>query len=165
MCHSGCVKYRESLRPPASFFATFGALAASFGLIVVPASVPLAAVVGLVFAAAVTIALLATSPRIEVEGTQLRAGRAQIDASYLGEVTVLSRDQMRAAFGRDADVRAWSLYRSHARGCVRVQILDPRDPAPYWLVCTNDPESLAHAIASAKDQAAHSEQTGSPFSS
>ena len=93
------------------------------------------------------------------------AGRAQIDASYLGEVTVLSRDQMRAAFGRDADVRAWSLYRSHARGCVRVQILDPRDPAPYWLVCTNDPESLAHAIASAKDQAAHSEQTGSPFSS
>ncbi|MDN5559611.1 MAG: DUF3093 domain-containing protein [Ruaniaceae bacterium] len=157
--------YRETLRPPALYIATFCALAASFSLIAVPASRPLAAVIALVLAGAVIITLLATSPRIEVEGSLLRAGRAHIDAAYLGEVTALSKDEMRVAFGRDADARAWSLYRSHARACLRVEIVDPRDPAPYWLICTNDPEALAHAIVSAKNHAAHSEQTGSPFSS
>lgn len=141
--------YRETLRPPTIAIVVIALLAASFGLIVVPLSLGLAAAIALVLAGIVVIIALASSPRIECEGTQLRAGPAQIDAQFFGEIYPLDREATRAEFGSDADLRAWSLHRSYARGSVRIEIIDPRDPTPFWIVCTNRPEELAAVLQTA----------------
>lgn len=138
--------YRETLRPPLAYIAVTALLAASFGLIVLRLSVGLAAAIAVVLGGAVVIALLALSPRIVVDDDRLYAGGAQIEGMHLGEITTLDRDQTRAAFGPEADTRAWSLYRSYARAAVRVAIIDPRDPTPYWLICTNNPAGLARSL-------------------
>ena len=36
--------------------------------------------------------------------------------------------------GPDADARAYLLLRPYLKRAVRVEITDPADPAPYWLV-------------------------------
>jgi len=87
------------------------------------------------------------SPRITVADGVLQAGRARIEAAYLGEVAPLDAEQARLAAGRDADARAHLLLRPYLKRAVRVEITDPADPAPYWLISTRHPQSLATAIS------------------
>ena len=86
------------------------------------------------------------SPRIEVGDGWLRVGRARISGEYLGGAEPLDPEATRRVAGREADARAYLLLRPYLKRAVRVGISDPRDPAPYWLVSTRDPEHLAAAI-------------------
>jgi len=86
------------------------------------------------------------SPRVVVRDGWLVAGRARIAGEYLGEVEPLDAAQTRLAAGRDADVRAYLLLRPYLKRAVRVRVRDLRDPTPYWLVSSRDPEHLAAAI-------------------
>ena len=45
--------------------------------------------------------------------------------------------------GVDADARAYLLLRPYLKRAVRVEITDPADPAPYWLVSTRHADALA----------------------
>lgn len=86
------------------------------------------------------------SPTIQVADGRLRAGRAQIEVRHLGAIAPLDAATTRRTAGRDADVRAHLMLRPYLKRSVRVEITDPRDPAPYWLLCTRHPERLASAL-------------------
>jgi hypothetical protein len=90
------------------------------------------------------------SAHIEVapdgRGGHLRAGRARIEAAYLGKVEVLDAEAARRTAGVEADARAYLLLRPYIKRAVKVEINDPADPAPYWLLDTRHPESLATAL-------------------
>jgi hypothetical protein len=47
---------------------------------------------------------------------------------------------------RDGRLRAHLVIRGWVQPVVRVPIVDPEDPAPYWLVSTRHPKELAAAI-------------------
>ncbi|PUA79655.1 DUF3093 domain-containing protein [Nocardioides currus] len=84
--------------------------------------------------------------RISVDGDELRAGRAHISTRHVGAVTALDADGMRLQAGRDADVRAYLLLRPYLKRGVRVDLTDPADPAPYWLLSSRRPERLVAAL-------------------
>ena len=86
------------------------------------------------------------APRVEVGDGRLRAGRARIPGEFLGAVEALDAAETRRVAGRDADVRAYLLLRPYLKRSVKVSVRDVRDPTPYWLVSTRDPEQLAAAI-------------------
>jgi Protein of unknown function (DUF3093) len=86
------------------------------------------------------------APRIDVEDGWLRAGRARIAGEFLAGAEALDPDTTRRVAGRDADVRAYLLLRPYLKRAVRVTVRDQRDPTPYWLVSSRDPEHLAAAI-------------------
>jgi hypothetical protein len=86
------------------------------------------------------------SPRVEVEDGWLRAGRARIPGEYVGGAEPLDADATRRTSGRDADARAYLLLRPYLKRAVKVAISDDRDPTPYWLVSSRNPEHLAAAI-------------------
>jgi hypothetical protein len=48
--------------------------------------------------------------------------------------------------GPEADARAYLLLRPYLKRAVKVEITDPADPAPYWLVGTRRPDQLASAL-------------------
>lgn len=104
--------------------------------------------VGLVLMAAVLLSYGAA--RIEVDRGRLRAGRAGIELRHLGEATALDADAARRLAGRDADARAYLLLRPYLKRAVRVDLHDPADPAPYWLLSTRHPDALARAITAAR---------------
>ncbi len=87
--------------------------------------------------------------RIRVADGTFRAGRAQIEVRHLGAATALDQAATRRVAGVDADARAYLLLRPYLKRAVRVDLTDPDDPAPYWLVSTRHPEALAAALASA----------------
>jgi hypothetical protein len=48
--------------------------------------------------------------------------------------------------GVDADARAFLLLRPYLKRSLKVQVLDPADPTPYWLLSTRRPAKLAEAL-------------------
>lgn len=87
------------------------------------------------------------SARIVVGDGRLQAGSARIDGKYLGSVEALDAEAARRVAGPEADARAYLLMRPYLKQAVKVEIVDPADPAPYWLLATRHPRSLAAAIA------------------
>lgn len=85
--------------------------------------------------------------RVVVEDGWFRAGRARIEARYVGDVAALDAEQTRRVAGRDADARAYLLLRPYLKRAVQVEIADPADPTPYWLVSSRHPDALAGALA------------------
>jgi len=91
------------------------------------------------------------SARVAVHDGQFFAGRAHIALSWLGTAEALDADRTRAAAGVDADARAYLLLRPYLKRSVRVQILDPDDPTPYWLVSSRRPHAIVAAINGATE--------------
>jgi hypothetical protein len=85
--------------------------------------------------------------RVVVEDGWFQAGRARIEAKYVGDVSALDAEQTRLVAGRDADARAYLLLRPYLKRAVQVEIVDPADPTPYWLVSSRHPDALAGAIS------------------
>ena len=69
----------------------------------------------------------------------------------LGGVTPLDRDATRQVRGPLAEPRAYVATRPWLPASVRLQVEDPEDDTPYWLVGTRRPQELATAVAAARD--------------
>ncbi|HET8971301.1 MAG TPA: DUF3093 domain-containing protein, partial [Candidatus Nanopelagicales bacterium] len=80
--------------------------------------------------------LLGTASSLRVDERVLRAGRARLPREHVGRVRVLDADTARRLRGVDADPRAYLCVRSWVPGAVLVEVTDPADPHPYWLVST-----------------------------
>jgi len=149
----GSPLHRERLWPTPGVWLGCSLVAAALGLTVLAVvSWPVAATVSLLAVVATVAALAATSPVVEVRAGELRAGRAHVPAEALGRVRVLDRDRMDALRGRDADMRAYLCQRGWLPRGVVVEITDPDDPVPYWLISSRKPERLAAALVRADDE-------------
>lgn len=84
--------------------------------------------------------------RIRVTGQWFQAGSARIEVIHLGTSTALDAEASRRLAGVDADARAYLLLRPYLKRSVRVDLVDPADPTPYWQVATRHPEALARAL-------------------
>ncbi|MBA4608804.1 MULTISPECIES: DUF3093 domain-containing protein [Aeromicrobium] len=83
---------------------------------------------------------------VVAEPGRLRAGDAHLEAPDLGEVVALDPAAWRAALSRAGTDRAFLLTRPWIDRGVRVEVADPADPTPYWLVSTRRPDALTRAV-------------------
>jgi hypothetical protein len=115
-------------------------------------AVPTLVAVGVVAALmAATAALFLTwgSAQVAVVDGVFHAGRARIPVHLLADATSLSEEEARRAVGVDADARAYLLLRPYVGRAVRVQVVDPADPTPYWVVASRHPDALASCVNAA----------------
>lgn len=145
---TGPGRYRERLSVPVRWWFIGAALVLTLWVIT---AVPAGNVAGLAVAGVATVLLVTLFLRyggavVEVDAHTLRAGRATIERPYLGAAEALTGEAARNAFGRDCDPKAYLVLRSYLPGAVRVEITDPQDPAPYWLIATRHPQRLAAAL-------------------
>jgi hypothetical protein len=145
--------YRERLWPaPWLFISTALVIPASL-LVFLPISTTAGVIVAIVLYGGCVAALIAGGPVIEVAGGEFRAGRARLPLSIVGSVEGFSGDEARAERGQKLDARTWLLIRGWVSPVVKIQILDERDSAPYWVVSTRRPDAVVAAITAAKQQA------------
>ena len=90
--------------------------------------------------------------RVGIVGDELVAGRAHIPAKFVGDVVALDAEGVRRQAGVDADARAYLLLRPYLKRGVRIDITDPADPAPYWLVSCRRPDALVAALESVRSR-------------
>ena len=136
--------FREKLRPPLRvlafiYFLLFSlviAIWASLGSEATTIAFILS-LLGLGYSA------VALTGEIKIDHEQVIVDRAHIERIYIGKVTSLSKDEMWLLRRRDADPAAFlSLKFWEPRG-VRIEILDPRDSTPYWLVTSKRGDEIA----------------------
>lgn len=148
------VAYSERLGVPLRWWVQGTMLVASLWLaliVSVPGVVPWV-VTGLAMALLAAGLVSYGSARIRVEDGVLHAGRAHIDTALLGPTTALDADQTRRTAGREADARAYLLLRPYLKRAVKVQLADPADPTPYWLLSSRHPDRLAAALQALADR-------------
>ena len=144
----GAVRYAEVLRVPLRWWAlstTFHATLLVAFVVALPLAVALAAVAVPVGITAVWF-LSYGRARLVVTDTEFQAGRARIAVSYLADPRPLTGEEAWRAAGPGADARAYLLLRPYLREAVLVQVVDPADPVPYWLVSSRRPAQLAAAL-------------------
>jgi hypothetical protein len=146
--HPGDPAYSERLGVPLRWWVQGTMLVASLWLACIVAVPGAVAWVVTAVAMALLVAGLVSygSARLEVGEGGFRAGRARIGPEHLGAAEPLDAEHTRRVSGREADARAFLLLRPYLKRAVRVEITDPADPAPYWLVSSRRPEELAGAL-------------------
>lgn len=92
------------------------------------------------------------SARLVVHDGVLTAGSARIAVEHLGACHPLDLQETRRALGVEADARAYLVTRPYLKRSVRIDLDDPRDPTPYWLLSTRHPDRLAAALAGARQR-------------
>ncbi|WP_298036415.1 DUF3093 domain-containing protein [uncultured Microbacterium sp.] len=143
-------RYRERLSPSLWLLVTAALAGPMITLTFTPLGSFPALLIGIGAAVLIVALLIITSARIRVEGTVLHAGRAHIDARWLGEVTEFTGDAARQARGPGLPARGWNLIRGGIDGLVRVENTDPDDPVTSWSISTRTPDRLAAAIRDAR---------------
>ncbi|RQP09909.1 MAG: DUF3093 domain-containing protein [Microbacteriaceae bacterium] len=141
--------YRERLWPaPWIFLATALVIPASL-LVFLPIDTTAGIVVAIVLYGGIVGLLLATTPLVEVADGELRAGRARLPLSLVGDVVAARGADAVRERGTGLHADAWLLIRGWLPDLVRVELTDPSDPTPYWLISSRRADDLAEAIRSA----------------
>jgi hypothetical protein len=97
--------------------------------------------------------LLASSRgRIRVADGVLHVPGARVPLAVVGGVVPLDREATRRVRGPLAEPRAFVSTRGWLSTSVRVQLEDPEDDTPYWLVGPRHPRELAAALEAARDE-------------
>nr|WP_255622140.1 DUF3093 domain-containing protein [Tessaracoccus sp. OS52] len=110
-------------------------------------TVPLATAVVVLFAFAVgAVAYSYGNAAVSVSGDRLSVGRFSVEGKWIRGAEALQGDAAVAALGPEADTRDFLQTRPYVRDLVRVDLADPADPHPHWLVSSRNPDELASAI-------------------
>ncbi|MBI1376444.1 MAG: DUF3093 family protein [Frankiales bacterium] len=148
------VAYRERVHAPWWMWLVTVLLTSSLGIAY---GFPLGAGWGLlVFLGAQGLAawwLLGSAPLLVVDDRVLRAGRARLPLRYVGRIAPLDAEQTRQVRGPRADPAAYLCLRGWVARSVLVEVDDPDDPHPYWLLSTRHGRRLATTLAPARDAA------------
>jgi Protein of unknown function (DUF3093) len=148
-------RYVERLGVPWSWWLAAPGLGVVAVIVLVVTSLPTVVIIamGIVVAVFVGWLLARYGVRIAVSDDGLLVGRALLPWWACGSVVALGREQSRSAFGSGADARAYLVLRAYCDGAVRVDVDDPADPTPYWLISSRHAERLAKACLDARASA------------
>lgn len=138
--------YRERVLPSVSNLTLPLLLFISVFVIMLPLNLAFALPIALVFALGLAGLMFFSSPIVVVTDTELIVKGARIHRKYLGNVSVVPKEQIFEALGRDLNANAWLSIQASVKGLVKIEITDPKDSSPYWMVSTRQPELLAKTL-------------------
>ena len=84
--------------------------------------------------------------RVQVSENELRVGSAVLPLRYVGRADVVPREDKQTALGPELDPAALMVHRAWIGPVVRVEVTDPDDPTPYWVVSVRNPDALLAAL-------------------
>ncbi|GLZ38760.1 DUF3093 domain-containing protein [Actinokineospora sp. NBRC 105648] len=83
---------------------------------------------------------------VRVVDGELWVADAHLPLEFAGEVSAFDPKDKRRVLGPNLDPAAFLLHRGWVGPLVRVQVVDPADPTPYWVLSTRHPAELVAAI-------------------
>lgn len=143
--------YSERLIPgPALWLLTamgVAALAVAYAKALGPVAGLILGIGGLLLAAAV---ILGSAKPVVVDSHVLRAGRARLPLSAVGQVIIADQEAFGTARGPAGDPSAHMVTAFGVNAGVVVEVTDPGDPHRTWLVASRRPADLACALRAAR---------------
>ncbi|HXH35178.1 MAG TPA: DUF3093 domain-containing protein [Plantibacter sp.] len=142
--------YRETLWPSPWVVIALALVVPATMLVLAPVSLAAGIIGAVVLYGGCLAFAFGSAPRIEVANGRLAAGKASIPLELIGEVVVYEGADATPQLRTKLDARAWLMIRGWVHTLVKVEIADPADPTPYWLLSSRRPHELASAIAAAR---------------
>lgn len=136
--------YDERLRvpwwwwPPALAVAVLLAVEIHMGYPRVPVWAPLPATAALAAAYLLWLGRI----RVRVRDEALWVGDAHLPLRFVGRVDVVAAEAKRRALGPELDPAAFVVHRGWVGAVVRLEVTDPEDPTPYWVISAPRPGLL-----------------------
>lgn len=146
-------RFREKLHPSVWIFAATALVIPASLLVFLPIDLIVGVIVAIGLYAAIVVLLIATTPTIEVGGGMLRAGRARLPLTVVADARAAHGPEAVHERGVGLHADAWLLIRGWIPDLVRVNLADPDDPTPYWILSSRRPDELAAAIVAERDAA------------
>ena len=144
--------YRERLWPaPWLFLSTALVIPASL-LVFLPINIFIGIAAAIALYCGCLALLLLSATRIHVTETELIAGKARLPLAIMGDIEGFTGAEATLERGQRLDARAFLVIRGWIDPVVRIEVLDPDDPVPYWLVSTRNPKNVIEAIDRAHAQ-------------
>ncbi len=140
----------ERLWPAWWIWLVVAMLAASAGLVVARFSGTGAVVTFGASAVVLGSLLIAGTPNVGDRGDRVVDGRAQVPIAFVGRAEPLDARAMRHAVGPGLDARSYLCLRGWVGPGLRLELRDPADPTPSWIVSARRPDRLAAAVEAAR---------------
>ena len=141
------MQFREVIRPPLWLLAFIYFMFLSLVIAVWAALGNFSAMVSFIgLTIALFIIAIRSKTEVIVNENELLAGGAHIELKYLGDIEILSRDQMRLLRTRDADPAAFLAIKFWITTGVKITLNDQRDSTPYWLVSCRKMDELKRTL-------------------
>lgn len=140
--------YRERLRVPWHWWLRGAVCVLVVWWVLAVSSTLIFAAAAALVTAAVVIGALGSygSAELRVTAETFTAGHASIERGFCSKARPIDTDDFRWQTGPGADARAHLITRPYLTQGVLVEIDDPADPTPYWLVSSRNPHGLAAAL-------------------
>lgn len=141
--------YRERVRPSYSSLSSGLLLIPAMWLVLAPFSAYLGLWVGFLLASTLIGLRVRFAAVISLDKKTLRVGSAMISRKLLGKVELIERSKQFSERGPNLDARAYAVFQASAQGLIKIQIKDAKDPTPYWLFSSRNPEVFMTALETA----------------
>lgn len=140
--------YRERLHVPWSWWLRGIVVVLIVWWIFLVSTNTVISLVAALVTAAFVVALLSAYGSVEIKVTAewIMAGKASIDRVFCGRAQIVDAAAFRDRMGPSANARAFTLTRPYVGQGVLVEIDDPRDSTPYWLLSSRNPHRLVAAL-------------------
>ncbi len=143
----GTPVYQEKLGWPWWLWAFALFLAASISLAVWAAISPMATIViSVIQFSLLILASIKTKLIITVTKGWLLVGPAAIERAFLKSFAPLVFTELAKIRGVDGDPAAFLQLRFWVNAAIKIELRDPRDETPYWLISTNRANDLAKLL-------------------
>lgn len=138
--------YKERVLPNFGTFAAIFALLPSIAIISEPFDIRIGLVIGVLVVITFWMLLILRAPKIELSQLELKVGRVAISRNLIGEAEIISKDRIFLERGPKLDPGAHKVFQGSVKSAIKLQITDPEDPTPYWLISTRKPDKLAEHL-------------------
>jgi hypothetical protein len=140
------IVYRERVLPSLFNLALPLLLFPSIWAVMLPLDAPLAIPVAALLTTAFVALIFSSAPVVSVTVSELSARGATIQRALLGKASVIGKSDQFNELGPKLKANAWLSIQASVKGLVKVEVNDPSDPTPYWLISTRKPEELAKLL-------------------
>jgi hypothetical protein len=140
------VVYKERVRPNLGTFFAVTVLLPAITLVSEPFDFRIGLVLGTAIVLGIWWALYFLAPVIEVGLETLTVGRASIPRNLLGKVEEVTKANIFEERGPKLDPASYKVFQGTVHSAVKIQVKDPKDPTPYWIISTRKPAQLATVL-------------------
>ena len=103
-------------------------------------------ILGVVFAIAVLVSIWFAAPMIELDERGFSVGDATLPLAVIAGYEIVTPDKAFEERGHKLDPGAYVRFQLSVNSLLKLQIDDPQDSTPYWLIATRNPQGIVDTL-------------------
>lgn len=140
---SNSSSYSERVFPGLSFFLATLFVPTALYLIVLAFDDLWALVTFVVCEVSIISIGLLGAPTLVLSKESLSIGKVQIPTQYISGISAIPASNQQSEKGPKLHPAAYVRFQAGVKGLLKIELNDPADPTPYWLISSRNPELLA----------------------